>query len=515
MPPKSLNTNPKQYAETLLQTDAVGHLQAVAQGLNTPWWVVGGGPRDWCLSGTLATDLDIVVPKGSAQRLALALSQRWQTTCVPLDEHWGIYRVFTPDSETSPLAMIDIADTVQQASDDEDTSALITADLLRRDLTINALGWDPNTHSWIDPSGGLEDLARHTLCMVSRTNMAEDPLRWLRVFRFAATLDMPTIAPQTLSALKSDGESVVRAAPERIHYEWQRLLSAPRCYEVLRTMHDSGFLTPLFPEWGPLNQVGPNAYHHLPLPDHTLALLAVLDGVTHPGHPPHLPTLSQWPQELMDTLLTPFSGSCSRLAVTRMACLWHDLGKPATMAVDTTTNKVSFYGHEAVSAELVHGMAVRYRWSTALTQAVEQTVRWHLYPHQVMGSHVTVKTRHRFYRRLEAVMPELIALALADRYSTLGPMITPEQLEQDRQQLFDLWAGFQAYTQIVAENPPLLSGHDIMSLLNQASGPVIGQCLTQLRELQLAGEVTSPEAARAWVKHSFVMGDALDKPRCP
>lgn len=130
-----------------------------------------------------------------------------------------------------------------------DTSQTVTLeeDLLRRDLTINAIAQDENGQL-IDPYHGQADLAQKILRHVSLA-FAEDPVRILRTARFAARFDF-SIAPDTMTLMKSmvaSGE-VNALVAERVWKELERALLEPypeRFFEVLQAC---GALAVLFPQ---------------------------------------------------------------------------------------------------------------------------------------------------------------------------------------------------------------------------------------------------------------------------
>jgi tRNA nucleotidyltransferase (CCA-adding enzyme) len=123
-------------------------------------------------------------------------------------------------------------------------------DLIRRDLTINAMAEDEKGHI-IDPYGGLEDLKARQLRHVSPA-FVEDPLRVLRVARFAARY-RPLgfeVAPETLSLMQQMAASgeLDALTPERMWKEISRALMESRPDVFIQTLHDCGALNVLLPE---------------------------------------------------------------------------------------------------------------------------------------------------------------------------------------------------------------------------------------------------------------------------
>lgn len=203
-------------------------------------------------------------------------------------------------------------------------------DLLRRDLTINAMARDANG-TLIDPYGGQRDLAARVLRHVSPA-FAEDPVRILRLARFAARY-APLgfqVAPDTMTlmaSMVSSGEAATLVA-ERVWTETEKALSeaSPRTYfEVLR---QCGALEVVFPELACLYGVPQPAQWH-PEIDTGVHVMMVLDVVT---------------------ALTP-------LAEVRFAALTHDLGKGTTPESEWPRH----VGHEIRSVALIEALVERLR----------------------------------------------------------------------------------------------------------------------------------------------------------
>ena len=201
-------------------------------------------------------------------------------------------------------------------------------DLLRRDLTINAMAVD--THgTLVDPYGGAKDIAAKVLRHVSNA-FAEDPLRVLRLARFAARFTEFSVAPETLVLCKqlvADGE-VRELVAERVWQEIARgLMEAQpsRMFEVLRAC---GALAELAPELDRLWGVPQKAQWH-PEIDTGIHIMQVIDYAAN----------RQWP------------------LATRFAALTHDLGKGLTPADILPAH----HAHEARSVKLEAELCERWR----------------------------------------------------------------------------------------------------------------------------------------------------------
>ena len=232
-----------------------------------------------------------------------------------------------------------------------DTSDGITLeqDLERRDITINAIARDENG-DLIDPFNGREDLENRIIRHVSDA-FVEDPLRVLRVARFAAQFDF-AIAGETLSLLKeiSSTDELQTLTPERVWVETEKALQTrePRRYfEVLR---DCNGLASLFPEIDRLFGIPqPERYH--PEIDCGIHMLMVLDQAANLTSDPEV----------------------------RFAALVHDLGK-ATTPQEIWPNH---HGHGERGVELIDKLCDRLRVPNRYRELATVVARYHLNCHRI------------------------------------------------------------------------------------------------------------------------------------
>ena len=204
----------------------------------------------------------------------------------------------------------------------------LEADLLRRDLTINAMAVD-ESGALIDPHGGQRDLAAHLFRHVSAA-FAEDPVRILRVARFAARFTDFAVAPETNALMRQmvDNGEVDALVPERVWQEVARGLMEAQPSRMFEVLRDCGALAKLFPEIDCLFGVPQPPEHH-PEVDTGVHVMRVVDWAARQGM--SLPV--------------------------RFAALTHDLGKGATPPELWPRH----HGHEAKSVERVRALSERIR----------------------------------------------------------------------------------------------------------------------------------------------------------
>ena len=217
-------------------------------------------------------------------------------------------------------------------------------DLVRRDLTINAMAQDADGRV-TDPHGGQRDLAARVLRHVSPA-FAEDPVRILRLARFAARFADFTVAGETMALMRqmvADGE-VDHLVAERVWQELARGLMEERPSRMFEVLRDCGALARLLPELDRLWGVPQRADYH-PEIDTGVHVMMVLD--------------------MAARLQTPLS--------VRYACLGHDLGK-GTTPPDILPRHL---GHEGRSVQLLRDVNERLRVPNDCRELAEVVAREH------------------------------------------------------------------------------------------------------------------------------------------
>ncbi|MFG6448721.1 multifunctional CCA addition/repair protein [Roseateles sp. BYS180W] len=251
-------------------------------------------------------------------------------------------------------------------------------DLRRRDLTINAMAQDEEGRI-IDPWGGQADLAARRLRHVSEA-FAEDPVRILRLARFAARFTDFEVAPETLQLMRHmvQAGEVDALVPERVWQELSRGLMEARPSRMFQVLRDCGALARLAPEVQALFGVPQPEQHH-PEIDSGEHLLLVLDMAAH--------------------LQAPLS--------VRWACVCHDLGKAKTPPEQWPRH----IGHDARGVALAEALSARWRVPAPCKELAELVTREHIHIHQ--SQDFGAEARWRLLQRCDALRrPQRFAEAL-------------------------------------------------------------------------------------------------------
>jgi tRNA nucleotidyltransferase (CCA-adding enzyme) len=266
-------------------------------------------------------------------------------------------------------------------------------DLIRRDLTINAMALDKNGQL-IDPYGGQRDLEQRILRHVSPA-FVEDPVRILRVARFAARYAALgfSLAPETLQLMQTmvaAGE-VDYLVPERIWAELTKVLASNSPSVFFYTLRDCGALAKILPELDNLFGVPQPPQHH-PEIDTGVHSLMALEQAT---------LLSDKPS-------------------VRFAALVHDLGK----ALSPKDNLPHHYGHERTGLSLLKKLCQRLRVPNNYSGLAFHVMEYHTHCHKVKelraNTLVTLLTTLGVFKAGDSHLNDFILACEADARGRTG-----------------------------------------------------------------------------------------------
>ena len=231
-------------------------------------------------------------------------------------------------------------------------------DLIRRDLTINAMAQDLQGNLY-DPYHGADDLRQRILRHVSPA-FVEDPLRVLRVARFAARYHHLgfTIAPETLQLMQTltlQGE-LQHLTAERVWAETEKALNEKNPEIYFETLRQVGALAVLFPE------------------------LDALYGVPNPAkYHPEIDSFVHTMMVLQQATLLSEQVDCHKSAV-RFAAICHDLGKAKT----PKSNWPHHHGHEKLGITPTRNLCKRLKVPSYYQQLAELTCEYHTHIHKIV-----------------------------------------------------------------------------------------------------------------------------------
>ena len=324
-------------------------------------------------------------------------------------------------------------------------------DLSRRDLTINSIAENidgTGADGIFDPYSGAQDIEARVLRHVTDA-FREDPVRILRVARFAARFTDFSVAPETMQLMREMVEhgEVDHLVPERVWQELARGLMEEQPSRMFEVLRDCGALAVLLPEVARLWGVPQRAEYH-PEVDTGVHLMMVLD--------------------MAARLQAPLT--------VRFACLAHDLGKGTTPA-DMLPRHID---HETRSAELLKDVAERLRVPVDCRETADVVAREHGHIHR--SQDLSAAALVRLLERCDAIRkPERFAeILLACECDARGRLGFEESAYPQRPRLLAVLGAVQSVVtrEIAAQAAAKgLSGPQVGGLIHQARVEAVAQWL--------------------------------------
>ncbi|KUL61371.1 RNA nucleotidyltransferase [Streptomyces sp. NRRL S-1521] len=345
----------------------------------------------------------------------------------------------------------------------------IEQDLVRRDFTVNAMAVALPEKEFIDPHGGLDDLAERVLRTpgTPEESFSDDPLRMMRAARFAAQLDFE-VAPEVVAAMRAMAERIDIVSAERVRDELNKLLLSRHPRQGLALLVDTGLAERVLPELPALRLERDEHHRHKDVYDHSLIVLEQAIELEEDG-----PDLTL-----------------------RLAALLHDIGKPKTRRFEDD-GRVSFHHHEVVGAKMVKKRMTALKYSNELVKDVSRLVELHLRFHGYGTGEWTDSAVRRYVRDAGPLLERLHKLTRSD--CTTRNKRKANALSRAYDGLEERIARLQEQEELDAIRPDL-DGNEIMEVLDVRPGPVIGQAYKFLLELRLENGPMEREAAVAALK---------------
>lgn len=342
-------------------------------------------------------------------------------------------------------------------------SSDIAVDLSRRDFTVNAMALRLPDMELVDPYNGLGDLASLKLRtpLSPQQSFSDDPLRMLRAARFISGYRLEP-DPGLLAAVEELRDRLRIVSAERVRDELDKLIVLDSPSAGLWFLVNTGLADEFFPELTGLALEQDPIHRHKDVLAHTIAVVE----------------------------------KASSERILRLACLFHDIGKPKTRAI--TSNGVSFHHHEVVGARMTRDRMRALKYSNDDIADVSQLVFLHLRFHTYsMGW--TDSAIRRYVRDAGPLLQRLNELTRCD--CTTRNKAKAEQLSRRMDDLEQKIEELREREELDAMRPDL-DGVQIMQHLQLKPGPQVGKAVAFLLQLRLdegpLGEEEAYKRLDAW-----------------
>ena len=432
--------------------------------------LVGGTVRDLLLSSTSDGDFDLDLTTSARPPVVKRLVDGWADAVWTQGERFGtigakrgsrIHEITTfraevyPDESRKPS--VTFADDIE-------------VDLSRRDFTVNAmaleLGLGDVAPQLIDPFGGVADLAAKVLRtpLDPEISFGDDPLRMLRAARFIAGHELKPTA-ELVAAVEAMVTRMSIVSAERIRDELDKLMVLDHPSAGLWFLVDSGLADQFLPELPGLRLEHDPIHRHKDVLSHTIAVIENVQS--------SIVSSTDWD-----------------LRITRLAALFHDVGKPATRGY-AKGKGTTFHHHDVVGARMTRSRMGELRYSKREIEAVSELVALHLRFHTYRLGWSDAAVR-RYVRDAGELLGELNVLTRCDcttRNARKAAQLA-KRMDELEVRIVEL-----AEREALEAVRPELDGSAVMTHLGIAPGPIVGEALAFLLELRLDEGVLGEEEA--------------------
>ena len=334
--------------------------------------------------------------------------------------------------------------------DDVTFTKSIEEDLKRRDFTMNAMAYN-DKDGLIDPYNGLEDIKNHLIRCVGNPNdrFGEDALRIMRALRFSAKCGFP-IEPNTSKQIHKQRENLSLISKERIQNELCKIASTNLFASTLSEYQD--VFVVIIPKIMPMiGFLQLNKYHLYDVWNHTLVAVKHLDKENNTD------------------------------VITKLAMLFHDIGKPQCYQIDTQEHCYHFHGHGKVSAEKTDSILRDLKFDNETRNSIVELVNCH-----DTTIEATPKAVKRWLNKLGPTQFErLLQIREADTVAHNPKFIQPKLDKLDK-----IWS---IYQEVLEQSACFsmkdldINGKDIMDAFHMRPGKEIGEKLNECLFLVMDG----------------------------
>lgn len=329
-------------------------------------------------------------------------------------------------------------------------------DIKRRDITINALAMNKDNNI-IDLVNGLDDIKNKIIRTVGdpEQRFKEDYLRILRVIRFFTKLNF-SIHPDTYRAILKLYQNLSKISRERIRDEFNEIIQSSNRVKGLTTLYDTGIIDLIVPKFSELAYIAqPKEFH--PEGDvlvHTMLAMSNIE-----------------------------EGDSLELT---LATLLHDIGKPEAYSWNIEKQRITFKGHETISAEKSKAILHDLKYDNDMIDKVHFIILNHMIFH-----------KDDIMKLKKSTIKKLILMKVGEKYvpnplfDDLVKLYKYDVLASDRDltNYFNLLRRVSEIREEIKKEPPvrLITGHDVMKL-GIKPGPIISEILEEIEDAYMEGK---------------------------
>lgn len=342
-------------------------------------------------------------------------------------------------------------------------------DALRRDFTINGIFYDPVKEDFHDYVGGMSDLKRGLLRFIGNASerIQEDHLRILRAVRFKNRFNLE-YGHNTKQALQKHNSLILGVSAERVRNELNKIITHKSRKQAFEDMISLGIIHEIIPEITALKDIHQEKDYHSEGDALTHSLLALK---------------KVYPK-------------------TSLECLWaillHDIGKAETFKY--CEGRIHFYKHQNVGVDITRKILNRLKFPNVS----KKKILWLIHHHHLFDQFHAMKESRKLHYFDSPYFPDLLKLHRADILASVPTDM--KKRKQGEEMLYEIKAEYlttKKEKRLPSHLPELLSGAEIMKVLNIPAGPKVGEIKARLREEQLEKTIKTKKEAQEWIKSIF------------
>ena len=430
-------------------------------------YLVGGTIRDHLL-GKDCSDFDFTAK--NVHDLATRFAAETQSPCIPLDA--------TPGRNT--LRVIVQKEFHFDFTEMQGNS--IDADLAQRDFSINAMAiplkdFLGDKKAVIDPNRGQADLHDKIIRVIPGPIFSADPLRMLRAFRFASSLEFE-ISRETIRQIEIEKSQLKKTALERIYFEWILFLSGKRVFELLQLMDRTGLLQCIFPEMAELRS---------PSTTHASGWEISLQTFKR------LENLLSIPETIVPSKDHAGFLTGRKKALLKFSALLHRLNPDFLDGSSSSRVKIDEQTKTVRLLKRLTASNADIRFVFRAIQCLQEAIESHL---DFAGDKINESVLYRFTKKYDTELMAGIFLASAVQSASENDRDT-EPFLQAGHRVIEFY--FQRYLPAM-ENITLITGDDLIRDFKLTPSPLFQEILDKVEEGRVLGAVQSKNQAQTIVQ---------------
>jgi tRNA nucleotidyltransferase/poly(A) polymerase len=472
--------------QTLKTFPVLQRAYQISQELGTSIYLVGGAVRDILMGFFDGKDFDFVLGD-KWQEAALLFAQKARGTVIP----WDFNQTRIVVRENGKTVTVDFA-----GFRGED----ITSDLRARDFTINSIAlcveslFTEENPELYDPLRGSIHLQQKVVQADGESAFDQDPLRILRAIRFSQAFNF-YIEDATKVSMQKKARRLTEVAQERVKQELFAIFHLPNADRAIRELIELGIMQYLIPELGQFPAIQQGPPHQYDLMQHSLKTVECLQFmIEHPER-----TGKKYAAAILEHLHEYIEdGVITRRALLICAGLLHDSGKLSTQTIEG--ERIRFLRHEQEGLHINQHIARRLLLGKRAQRIIAIITGNHMRIHQLAALQViSERAVRRFLYDTQEAPLEVLLLALADAQATSSGELywdVKDRVEQLVDKIME--TVFSSFADRLYM--PLITGHDIMEIMNFAPGEAVGTILREIHDGERTGMFNSREEVIEWLK---------------